>query len=100
MDTLIFSPISLSDIQAALRQIVKEEISEREKKDSMDTLLSPEEARKLFKPSISRGTLHNWTKEGILTSHPIGGRVWYKYSDILQALGKIKKYSRSESQAA
>lgn len=39
---------------------------------------------------ISKPCLHDWTKRGILKSHRIGGRVFYKRSDI-EALTEKRK---------
>jgi excisionase family DNA binding protein len=36
--------------------------------------------------SISFPTLLRWTKEGLLKSYKLGGRVYYKQQEILRAL--------------
>lgn len=40
---------------------------------------------------IDLSTVHNWTKKGILTANQIGGRVYYKRSDIESAMVELKK---------
>lgn len=40
--------------------------------------------------NISLGTLHTWTKKGLIKSHGIGDKVFYKMSDIKIALLEIK----------
>lgn len=49
-----------------------------------DELLTRDEVSKLLKINIS--SVHNWTKSGILKRHAIGGRVYYKRSEIEQGL--------------
>jgi predicted DNA-binding transcriptional regulator AlpA len=52
-----------------------------------DQFLSRNEVAKLLKISIS--TVHNWTKRGILTPYHIGGRVYFKPSEIENSMFKI-----------
>lgn len=50
-------------------------------------LLTREETAKFFHVDLS--TLHNWKKKGVLLPVGIGGRVYYRMSDIEQALVQI-----------
>lgn len=47
-------------------------------------LLTREETAKFF--DVDPSTLHNWKKKGILIPVGIGGRVYYRMSDIESAL--------------
>ena len=49
------------------------------------------EVTKMLKIKI--GCLYNWTKEGILTSYQIGGRVYYKRSEIDNSIEELKHQS-------
>jgi len=60
----------------------------------LEKLLSPEETCKLFQPSISKVTLWNWTNEGKLQKHQIGGKVFYKYSEVMESITTLKKYKK------
>lgn len=51
--------------------------------------LTREEVSKLLKISLS--TIHNWNKEGILQPYQIGGRVYFKASDIESSMIKLEK---------
>jgi hypothetical protein len=82
----------VSDIRALLIELnksVSKIISDSEKKE---VLLSPEEARKLFNPAISKSTLNRWRKAGVVTRHIKGGRVFYKQSEILETAKTKKLY--------
>jgi excisionase family DNA binding protein len=50
--------------------------------------LTREEVSELFKISLS--TIHNWTKRGILQPYQIGGRVYFKASDIECSMIKLE----------
>lgn len=56
-----------------------------------EKLLSPKETCALFSPKISIPTLSRWTSNGLLNRYDIGGRVFYKYSEIIKSLS-LKKY--------
>ena len=53
-----------------------------------ENLLSRKEASQLLK--ISFPTLYRWTKSGILTQYYLGGRVYYKYDEIMDSLHKVE----------
>ncbi|WP_340153440.1 helix-turn-helix domain-containing protein [uncultured Marivirga sp.] len=56
-----------------------------QKSDSSENdLLSRQETASLLK--ISLVTLSEWTKTGILQSYQVGGRVYYKKSEVIQTL--------------
>lgn len=49
--------------------------------------LTRQEVSKILKIDLS--SVHNWTKREILQSYQIGGRVYYKRSEIEKALVKL-----------
>ena|SRR5579872_868821 len=77
---------------AAFRQILREELQAVQAEQLEAKLLSPAEACKLFQPAISRVTLGKWTADGLIPALKIGGRVWYKLSDLTEAGSRLKKY--------
>ena len=56
------------------------------------TLLKPDQVAMLFK--VSKVTIHQWTKQGILKAYHINSRKYYKKGEILEALESQKKYNR------
>ncbi len=52
-----------------------------------ETYLTRKEVAGMFKVDLS--TIHNWTKRKILTSYGLGGRVYYKLSEINESLVKL-----------
>ena len=94
MCDFILSPLSLDQLAKSIRDIVKSEIEANAMRDLSDKLMSPAETCKIFQPKISKVTLHSWTKAGRLQDHRIGGRVYYRYSEVLDAVKSLKKYKR------
>lgn len=93
MEKLVLFPVDLEVFLEEIRTIVKEEIKVSQE-GQQEKLLSPAAACNLFDPKISRGTLHNWEKEGRIKGYLLGGKKLFKLSDILEACQKIKKYKK------
>lgn len=96
MNDVILSPIPLDKLSDVIRDIIRSEIQDKERACLNEKLLSPRETCQLFNPSISRVTLINWTKQGRLKEHRLGGRVYYKYSEVIEAAKNIKRYKKGE----
>lgn len=90
MHNVVLSPI---DTETLINQIAKKtaeliesrrsEKPERSTTEQMD-LLSPKETAKLLKISIT--TLWRWEKAGKVRIFGIGGKRYYKYSELIQVL--------------
>jgi len=78
----IMMPVIEQKIKAALSQ----EVGER--------LLSPAETCKVFKPAITKQTLANWTSEGRLIMYRIGGRTFYRQSEVVESAKTLKRYKK------
>lgn len=78
-----------------LRQIIQEENKRKVSEELQEKFLSIDEGRKMFQPAVSRGTLYNWEAQGYIQSYLIGGKRFFKYSELIEAVQKIKKYKRS-----
>ncbi len=66
------------------------------KEAQQERLLSATEACKLFVPAISRLTLIRWTKADYLREHRIGGRVYYKQSEVIDGATHLEKYKNKQ----
>lgn len=85
----------LEEISKLLKEAVKQGIKENSAEELQEKLLSPKEVCKLFQPNISVVTLNSWTAKRYLTKYTIGSRTYYKYSEVLNALKTLKRYSRN-----
>ena len=85
-------------VEAAIpkfRQIVKEELQASKAEDLQKKYISIDGFMNMFDPAVSRGTIYNWEKSGLFKSCLIGGRRVIKYTDAVEAVERIKKYSRN-----
>jgi hypothetical protein len=96
MDAIFLSPIRLEDLASTIEGIVNKAINQKQENDLAERLLSPEETCKLFNPQISKVTLHNWERQGRLKKYRMGGRVFYKYSEILAGMESLIRYKKPQ----
>lgn len=94
MDNLILTPVPLDTLLQSFREIIREEIKSEQTNNLDRKLLSPAEACNIFQPKISKVTLSSWTRQGLIQEHRIGGRVYYKYSELIESLKTLKKYKK------
>ena len=88
---IILNGVTLDQLVEVFRPMIKEELWTLREKDQ-EQLISPAETCKVFNPSITKATLSSWTKQGLLNEYRIGGRVFYKKSEVLESSKKIIKY--------
>jgi hypothetical protein len=94
MDNIILSPIPLDTLLQSLRSVIKEVIQAEQLNDLQEKLLSPAEACKIFQPKISKPTLASWSDKGLITERRMGGRIFYRYSELIEAAKTLKKYKK------
>jgi predicted DNA-binding transcriptional regulator AlpA len=90
MDTILFSGINPQDFKKEILEAISNElqkIQNSHKEDRPSDLLTRQQTADFL--SIDLSTLHHWTKKGKLPSYGIGHRVYYKLSDIEQAIVKL-----------
>lgn len=98
MNDIILTPVPVKDLMALFRSIVKEEMIANAKHEE-EKLISGAEACKVFSPAISIVTLGKWVADGRIKSHRVGGRVYYRSSEIIEAATTIRKYSKNLTSA-
>ena len=89
---IILNTISADQLADIIKPLIVDAIREvlQEKEEK---LLSPAEVCKKFEPAISKTTLASWTKQGLFTEYRIGGRVYYKMSEVIEGRKTINRYS-------
>lgn len=91
MPTLQFIQVTPEQLQDAIIQGVKiqlQELRNHFQPKEPTEYLTRNEVAELLKINLS--SVHNWTKKGILTSYQIGGRVYYKRSEIDNSIDELK----------
>jgi len=89
---IILQGITVEEFFKRVEEIVERKINEKIKAEKPVHLMSRKEVAAFFK--VSTVTILNWTKEGILPSHRVGSKVYYKSNEIEEVVTKIKKYKR------
>ena len=77
-------PAVLEQIQRDLQRVLSLLDSQKEKGKDDDTLLTRQDVKGLLK--VSFATIHNWAKTKRLKKFNLGGRVYYRYRDIMDML--------------
>ena len=92
MANIQFIQVTPEQLQDAIIEGVNSKLDDLKKNFEPKTpteYLTRVEVSKLLKIDLS--SVHNWTKKGILTSYQIGGRVYYKRTEIENAIIELKK---------
>ena len=92
---LVLLPVSMEEFIQSIQEVIRLEVKKLNDETQEAKLLSPIETCNLFQPNISKVTLSKWTNEGHLKSYRIGGRVYYKLSEVLASLSTLKRYMRT-----
>ena len=87
MDTILFSGTNSqefkNEILEGVKKYLQDLLSQQKEKETSDYLTRHQVAEML---SIDISTVHNWTKKGKLIPYGMGGRIYYKRSEIEQAI--------------
>lgn len=88
---IILNGISAEEFTSGLMTKIEERFKTLENKLNPQTILltRKETAKKL---GVDPSTIFNWSKKGILKPHQLGGRIYYKLSDIENSLTEIKTF--------
>jgi excisionase family DNA binding protein len=81
--------ITLDELKNLIKEAVREELEAREQKED-EKMLSVSEVSTLF--GVTKATVYNWTTEGKLSKYKVGGKVFWKYSEVMEAAKQLKKY--------
>jgi hypothetical protein len=93
MKTIQIIQISLEELQNEIKRGVEAGLGDK-LIDPLNTkktkeYLTRNDVSKMLQIDIS--TVHNWSKKGILSAYQIGGRIYYRSSDIENAIIKLKR---------
>lgn len=84
MSAQIFSSIPLGDFKQLIKEAVKEELSEIVDQQKYEPLIKATDACEIL--GISKVTLLDWRKKGLIPFHKLNSRIYYKKSELLAAL--------------
>ena len=91
MENIIYS-MPFEEFKSVLKKCIREEINTPKVEPVKEELLKTEDAVKLF--GVSKVTLHKWRKSGILPFHRIASRIYFKKSELIDALNASPRSRR------
>ena len=83
--------MSFDDLKNLVGQVIKTELEAVKKHlqpKQPNEYLTRKEVSKMLKIDLS--SVHNWSKRGILIPHQIGNRVYFKMSEVENAIVQLK----------
>ena len=87
------STYTKQELKDIFKETFQEIISNKQTKKSNNTdLLDSQEVASIFK--VSKGTINNWRKKGILKSYSIGRRRRFKQDEVYEALEQFMSNGR------
>ena len=90
MDSILFSGVNPQDFKKEILDELKsflQELKFPQKEEQTSDLLTRQQVAEML--SIDLSTVHNWTKQGKLISYGIGNRVYYKSSEVEDAIVRL-----------
>lgn len=91
---IILSSITIDELVNKVTESVLAAIAENKNLELNQKLISPAETTALFSPKISLSSLNRWTKQGLLKQYRVGGRLYYRQSEVLEAAKELKQYKK------
>ena len=98
MDAIILlSPVSITSLMEGVRDIIRAELRQQQTTDLQEKLLTAKEAADLLRVSLV--TLWQWEKNGRIAKYSMGGRTYFKYSELMAGLDTLKRYKKPTGRA-
>ena len=89
---VVMSTYTKQELKEIFKETFQELIQNRPTKEKNSDLLDSLEVASIFK--VSKGTINNWRKKGILKSYTIGRRRRYKQDEVYEALEQFMSNGR------
>jgi excisionase family DNA binding protein len=89
---IILTPVSIADLMQQIRAVVRDELQQQQTSELQEKLLTPKETADLLR--ISLVTLWEWEKQGRIVKYKMGGRTYFKYSEIMASFETLQRYKK------
>ncbi len=76
-------------IRAGVSEVLSKQTNTSEIKESSEDLLNIQDIQKIFK--VSKVTVHKWKKKGLLPFHKMNRKVYFKKSEVIDAMQHKKR---------
>lgn len=92
-EDLILSILPIDQLTQIIRDCVRKEVDKTQPINSDNNdLIRVEDAVKLLK--VSKVTLYKWRRAGIIPYHRIASRIYFKKSEIIEALKTSRRFRK------
>jgi len=95
---MILTPVSITSLMDGVREIVRAELQQQSRADLSEKLMTAKEAADLLRVSLV--TLWQWEKQGRISKYSMGGRTYFKYSELLAGLDTLQRYRKPGTRGA
>ena len=95
--SILLSPVSITSLMEGVRDIIRAELRQQQTTDLQEKLLTAKEAADLLRVSLV--TLWQWEKNGRIAKYSMGGRTYFKYSELMAGLDTLKRYKKPTGRA-
>jgi excisionase family DNA binding protein len=95
---MILTPVSITSLMEGVREIVRAELQQQGRADLSEKLMTAKEAADLLRVSLV--TLWQWEKQGRISKYSMGGRTYFKYSELLAGLDTLQRYRKTGTRGA
>ena len=85
----IFTNLEIQDLEDLIRNCIREELKEMTKNNENTDLMKANEVCEYLR--ISKVTLFNWLKQGKITGYHLGTRLFFKRTDVDNALNERRQ---------
>ena len=92
MNEQLIVTLKVDDLKNIIDECVANALSKTPQKSEEEVLLKRIDVARLF--GISLVTLNQWMRDGRILYHRINSRVFFKRTEVMEALNSVKKYSR------
>ena len=83
-EKIFLIPLTEEGLRELIKSSLREVVTENEPNKQRKELLTFKEVTSLL--GISASTLNNWKRDGKIPFHRIGGRILFKYAEIVESL--------------
>jgi excisionase family DNA binding protein len=97
MQTVITSGVAYTQLLEDMRALIRHELNQTQPLSSSvhepEEVLTVKQAATLLDVCVA--TVHDWKRQGLLPYHKMGGRTYLKKSDVVTALQRQQRTSKS-----
>lgn len=92
MNEQLIVTLKVGELKNIIDESVTNALAKAPPKPEEETLLKRKEVAEIF--GVSLVTLNQWMRDGRIPCHRINTRIFFKRTEVMEALSSVKKYRR------